>query len=37
MLKEYAVSVFEVKVEVKAASSAKKWELHTSMQGVPMQ
>jgi len=37
MLKEYAVFVFEVEVEVKAAGSSKKWELCTSIQGVLMQ
>jgi len=33
-LKEYAVSVFEVEVEVKAADSSKKWKLCTGVQGV---
>ena len=33
-LKEYAVPVFEVEVEMKAADSSIKWKLRTSVQGV---
>jgi hypothetical protein len=37
MLKEYAVFIFDVEVEVKAAGFSKKWKLCTSLQGVLMQ